>query len=283
MRVYPTRGVVDQVAHALRRTVQEQLEVSAEEPDDVGPALGGVPGDVGRDQEVRRIPQRAVGWERLRVGDVDHRTSQATVPQGVVEGGLVDQPSPCHVDEQGRWLHRRELGGADQVSGGPVQRCAEHDDVARRQELTESLRRQQAVERLAGDEQRTALRGPDLHPERPGRGGELTADRAVPDDPQALPAEDRAPERVAVEPSTLALTVEPRRQAPAEHDDRRERVLRHRGRVRAGRVREEDAALRHRLEGEVFDAGRDAVDPADAGRRDRPLQQSAVDPGDDDL
>jgi hypothetical protein len=172
-----------------------------------------------------------------------------------------------------------ELGLSDQVPAAPIERRGEHDEVNRGEEFVETASRQQAIERFAGDEHRTAFGRPDFHPERSSGGCELASDGAVPNDAESLAAQHRHLEGASIDPSAIALPFEPGGESASEHDHRRERVLGHRRRVRARRVREQDVAFRHALERMVLDAGRDAVDPPDLRSLDQSLEKRGIHPG----
>ena len=121
------------------------------------------------------------------------------------------------------------------------------------------------------------LVAPDLHPERPRGHRQLAADRAVPYDPEPLAAQHVRIEGIAFQPSSLALALS-QEGGSARAWNRGQGVLGHRRRVRARRVREQDAAFGHRAEREVLDAGRDAVHPAEAPGLHQPPEQRLLHP-----
>jgi hypothetical protein len=59
---------------------------------------GGVPADVRGEQQAGRVPQRVLGGQRLRLGDVEPR----------------EQPPGLQLDEQGVGVHDLAAGGVDQ-------------------------------------------------------------------------------------------------------------------------------------------------------------------------
>ena len=100
------------------------------------------------DDHARVCPERVLGRERLRHDDVEHGAADPAVGQCGEQRLLVDQAAASDVDDAGAGLERAELGLAEQVPGGRVERRSHDDVVADGEHLVHALGGQQPVERL---------------------------------------------------------------------------------------------------------------------------------------
>ena len=187
---------------------------------------------------------------RLALVHVERRACDRARLERGHERALVDDRPPRGVDEHGRRLHRRERGRVDQVARLVRERHVDADHVRVAKEGVE-------VVAAAGEAR--------LRAERLGEAGGLAADAAGADDEQPLavqPAPEHELERELPRraPADEAVALG---DPPEEREHQADRELGRRARQHVGRVRDEDAALRGRVEVDVVDADRVVRDDAE--------------------
>ena len=169
---------------------------------------GKPPGHVRHDPQVRRVPERAVGRQRLAREDVEGRAGQPALAQRIDERGLIHDAPARQVHEQRARLHAPETLAREQAACLVGEREQQHHHVGLREHDVRPRRRLDARHRRM--RLRRALRADHAHAERRGLHGERLADRAEPEDAERLPGRAR---RQRALPGVLTLRVHEERAA----------------------------------------------------------------------
>ena len=129
--------------------------------------LGGRGPEVRRQHQVRGAAQRVVGRHRLRRIDVDRGSGEVTGCERIGEGGLVDDPAACDVEDEGARLRRLQLRAPEQVARLRRQRRVDGDDVGPMEELRHPHQLRPGFGRLLLGEVRVLTRGRASRSPRP--------------------------------------------------------------------------------------------------------------------
>ena len=163
-------------------------------------------GVVGRDDSARLTPQRVVGRQRLRVGDVEARAKNFAAAQGLHEGVAVHGGAAAHVDEDGPVLAAGKALGVEQLVGLRGAGQAQGDEVGLGQLLVQLAlgHHTQAVVRAGRVGVDRAADAHHLSAQHMGAAGEVGADVAHADAEHPRPGD--APHG-AVDGRPLALVL----------------------------------------------------------------------------
>ena len=234
-------------------------------------------GIVGREQDVRHLPQRRVARQRLLLEDIEIGTAELPVSERRDDGGLVHQAPARDVDETRAAGQARERGGVDEALGLGCEGAREDQPFRARQESCERGRRVHLVDRVIGARGR-APHADHAHAERAAEARDAAADRPQADDQYRLTLQV-ARSRIAAQgrPLVAPLRRPPVRKAAGEHQQAAERGLRHRVAVGSGRSGElHPAPCQRGHEREVLDGGRDEMDPLESDRGREGLDEPVV-------
>jgi hypothetical protein len=149
---------------------------------------------VGHDGHVVQLQQGRVDLG-LALEHVQAGRPQLAGPQGLGQGGLVDDRAPGGVDQHGRRLHAGQPLGPDQVLGGRRQPGVDAHEVGLGQQLVQ-LAPGHAQGGLAVAVQPPAGGVEDRHAEPGGPPGHRLADAAQADHPQGLAVDLEAEEEL---------------------------------------------------------------------------------------
>ena len=224
-----------------------------------------------------RVPPRAVGRQRLLAEDVEDRAGEAAAAQRLEQRRLVDERAARDVDEPRPRRQRGDDLGApmmprDASVSGMVRtrtsasRTASRERRRRRRSARGSSRPGRPCPARGTTMSRAVVRArldrDDPHPERRQLAGDLAADRAV---ARRSPPSCRgrpSMRRLVVGPAMGGLVGGPGGRRLVDAQDHPADVLGDRDGVDAPGVGDEDALPPRRVGGEVVDAGRADLEPA---------------------
>ena len=120
--------------------------------------------------------------DRLRVGHVERGPGNLAVAQRLIQGALIDQPAPRHVDQKRGLLHQPKLRARQQVVGVRAERGVDAHKVGLPQQARQLD--PHAAEALFGLPVPAPVGVEHPHVKTPGPLGDLSANPAQTDDAQ---------------------------------------------------------------------------------------------------
>src|SRR5262249_14848873 len=135
---------------------------------------------------------------RLLVPDVEAGAGNALLLQRIIQRALVVDEAARGGDEEGMWLHQRELARADHAAAAGIERTADRNEIRALQEIVE-------LDLLAAPRRHFLRRqiriiGDHLHVQQAfAKLGDAAADVAEPDDADRLALRLIADQRIAID------------------------------------------------------------------------------------
>ena len=220
--------------------------------------------EMGCDDDVRRLQKRAA--VRLLDVHVDRCARDLARLERRDQRRLVHELAAGRVDDAHAVPHLRDRRGVDRVARVVGERQVEGEEICARQHFLEARAVDAELAKALGGDERVI--GDDLHlqPDRPPR--DLPADAPEPEHAEHLVGElDAAPLR-ALPPAGCERRMG-LRDVAREREEQADRVLGGRDDVRLGRVRDDDAAPRGRIDVDVVHPDAGAADHLQAAWRAR--------------
>ena len=206
-------------------------------------------GEMRRHDHVVELEQRAC--VRLRVEDVERCGRDPAGAQRIEQGGLVEQLPARGIDDADAVAHRRERRRVDRATGLGGQRQMQGDEVGDGEHLFPRLCTldPELAKPLLRDERVVCDHS---HLQSARAAGHLLADPAEPEHAERLAGELQAAVPGALPAPLLQRRVR-LRDVPREREQQPDRVLRRRDDRRLGRIGDDDASPRCRLDVDVVD------------------------------
>mmetsp|Transcript_19728 Transcript_19728/g.54797 ORF Transcript_19728/g.54797 Transcript_19728/m.54797 type:complete len:224 (-) Transcript_19728:644-1315(-) len=167
-RIWPLQPLVDDIDWLV---LLEGPDVSRCKVHQPLPGLNALPADVGSQDDVWELQQRAVGGERLHLLHIQSCAGNHTILQRLHKLCLVYDCSPGGVDDVRRGFHLKELRAANRVSGAVIQRAVDGHKVALREKGVQVHNLGPSEVRRSG----STGRNEDLHPKRQSDRGNCRA------------------------------------------------------------------------------------------------------------
>src|SRR6185295_7166649 len=166
-------------------------------------------GDVRRDDDVARLPQRVIGRQRLGIRDVEPGASDLAAIERIDERRGDYTATARDVDEVGGRFHLREERRVEDAGGLRRERRGVHDEVRFCGQLRQLIRQADVAYEVRAGAAAGARRG-DFHAERVRALRDLAADAAETDHEHGLAVDDRhaPPGRRPAAPFAALLLVE---------------------------------------------------------------------------